>query len=63
MDMSKDLGAGRPTRWKIDSVYVRRRDGPQRIERAYRILLGSEAAANEPHLGRPGKTGPGPEKR
>jgi hypothetical protein len=26
-------------RWRITSVYERRRDGPKRIEQAYRILI------------------------
>jgi hypothetical protein len=28
-----------PEQWRINSVYVRRRDGPKRIEQAYRILI------------------------
>ncbi len=37
--MSKSPRAARHARWRIDSVYVRKRDGPKRIEQAYRILL------------------------
>jgi len=37
--MSKNPRAARPKRWRIDSVYIRRRDAPKRIERAYRILI------------------------
>jgi len=29
----------RPKRWRIDSVYIRRRDAPKRIEQAYQILI------------------------
>lgn len=42
--MSRSPRAARPTPWRIDSVYLRRRDGPKRIEQAYRILIeGKEA--------------------
>jgi hypothetical protein len=43
--MSSNPRAARPKRWRrIDSVYVRRRDAPKRIEKAYQILIdGSEA--------------------
>jgi hypothetical protein len=27
--------------WTVQSVYVRKRDGPQRIQRAYLLLLGN----------------------
>jgi hypothetical protein len=37
--MSSSRRAARPTRWTINSVYVRRRDGPKRIEQAYRVLI------------------------
>jgi hypothetical protein len=38
--MSSSRRAARPAPpWRIDSVYVRRRDGPKRIEQAYRILI------------------------
>jgi hypothetical protein len=33
--------------WRIDSVYVRRRDGPKRIEQAYRILIDGKGADPE----------------
>lgn len=28
------------TRWSIQSIYVRQRDGPARLEQAYLVLLG-----------------------
>jgi hypothetical protein len=37
--MSSSRRAARPTRWTINSIYVRRRDGPNRIEQAYQILI------------------------
>jgi hypothetical protein len=37
--MSRNAHAARPKQWRIDSVYVRRRDAPKRIEQAYRILV------------------------
>ena len=37
--MSRSPRAARPAPWKISSVYVRRRDGPKRIEQPYRILI------------------------
>jgi len=37
--MSRNPRAARPEQWRINSVYVRRRDGPKRIEQAYRILV------------------------
>jgi hypothetical protein len=38
---SNPRAARRPNkkRWRINSVYERRRDGPKRIEQAYRILI------------------------
>jgi hypothetical protein len=45
--MSSNPRAARPKRWRIDSVYVRRRDAPKRIEQAYRILIGDGAANSE----------------
>jgi hypothetical protein len=45
--MSKSPRAARPAPpWRIDSVYVRKRDGPKRIEQAYRILLDGGKDAN-----------------
>lgn len=32
-------------KWRIDSVYERRRDGPGRVEQAYRILADAEGDA------------------
>jgi hypothetical protein len=37
--MSRNPRAARPKQWRIDSVYVRRREAPKRIEQAYRILI------------------------
>jgi hypothetical protein len=37
--MSRNPRAARSEQWRINSVYVRRRDGPKRIEQAYRILI------------------------
>jgi hypothetical protein len=37
--MSSKPRATRPQQWRIASVYERRRDGPKRIEQAYRILI------------------------
>jgi transposase len=37
--MSRSPRAARPAPWKISSVYVRRRDGPKRIEQPHRILI------------------------
>ncbi|MBA3472300.1 MAG: hypothetical protein LC781_19140 [Actinobacteria bacterium] len=38
--MSRNPRAARPKKlWRIASVYERRRDGPKRIEQAYRILI------------------------
>jgi hypothetical protein len=46
--MSKDSRAAQPKQWKVNSVYERRRDGPKRIEQAYRILIdGTEANHNK----------------
>jgi hypothetical protein len=45
--MSRNPRAARPKRWRIDSVYVRKRDAPKRIEQAYRILIGDRAANPE----------------
>jgi hypothetical protein len=46
MSASKDTL--RPTGWNVNSVYVPKRDGPARIEQAYRILLGGEVVGNGP---------------
>ncbi len=46
--MSKNPRAAQPKQWRISSVYQRRRDGPKRIEQAYRILIdGKEANHNK----------------
>ena len=42
--MSRSPRAARPKQWRISSVYVRRRDGPKRIEQAYRILIDDKEA-------------------
>jgi len=46
-EMSRSPQAARPARWRISSVYVRRRDGPKRIEQAYRILIDGKEANPE----------------
>ncbi len=33
----------RAVAWRVDSVYVRKRDGPARVEQAYRTLLEERA--------------------
>jgi hypothetical protein len=43
-EMSRSPRAARPTLWRISSVYVRKRDGPKRIEQAYRILIDGKEA-------------------
>ena len=45
--MSKSPRAARPAQWRISSVYVRKRDGPKRIEQAYRILIDAKEANPE----------------
>ena len=45
--MSRNPRAARPKHWRIDSVYVRRRDAPKRIEQAYRILIDGKEANPE----------------
>lgn len=42
--MAKKPRAAEPKRWRINSVYERRRDGPQRVEQAYRILVDDREA-------------------
>ncbi len=43
--MSSSRRTVRPTPlWTINSVYVRRRDGPKRIEQAYQILIDGKEA-------------------
>lgn len=42
--MSRNPPAARPKQWRISSVYERRRDGPKRIEQAYRILIDAREA-------------------
>jgi hypothetical protein len=42
--MSRSPRDPRPALWRISSVYVRRRDGPKRIEQAYRILIDGKGA-------------------
>jgi hypothetical protein len=37
--MSRNPRVARPKQWRIDSVYIRRRDAPKRIGQAYRILI------------------------
>jgi hypothetical protein len=45
--MSRNSRAARPKRWRIDSVYIRRRDAPKRIEQAYQILISDRTANPE----------------
>ena len=45
--MSRNPRAARPKQWRINSVYVRRREGPKRIELAYRILIEAREANPE----------------
>ena len=35
----------RPAGWAVHSAFVPRRDGPRRLEQAFRILLGSDSGA------------------
>ena len=35
----------RPAEWAIHSAFVPRRDGPRRLEQAFRVLLGAEPGA------------------
>jgi hypothetical protein len=37
-----------PRRWNIQSAYVRHRDGAQRLERAYLILVADSTDGNDP---------------
>ena len=39
--MSKNPRAAQPKRWRISSVYERRREGPKRVEQTYRLLVGA----------------------
>ena len=45
--MAKKPRAAQPKRWRIDSVYERRRDGPGRIEQAYRILADAKGTEHD----------------
>lgn len=42
--MAKKPRAAEPKRWRINSVYERRKDGPKRVEQAYGILVGAREA-------------------
>lgn len=45
--MAKKPRVPESKKWRIDSVYERRRDGPGRVEQAYRILVDPEGGAKE----------------
>ena len=45
--MAKKPRAAKPKRWRISSVYERRRDGPGRVEQAYRILADSKGTEHD----------------
>jgi len=38
-DKSPEVPTPRPAQWRISSVYIRKRDGPKRIEQPYRMLI------------------------
>ena len=38
--MRQSRNYSRPPEWQILSTYVRHRDGPRRLEQAFRLLLG-----------------------
>jgi hypothetical protein len=42
--MSRSPRTARPAQWRISSVYMRKREGPKRIEQAYRILIDGKGA-------------------
>lgn len=48
--MPRRLRATPEVVWQIDSVSVRARDGPKRLERAYRILVEGGATAHQDPL-------------
>ena len=35
----------RPVGWVVHSAFVPRRDGPRRLEQAFRVLLGADSSA------------------
>lgn len=37
--MAKHVSRKRPQVWQLASVWVKRRDGPERVRNAYRLLL------------------------
>jgi hypothetical protein len=41
--MRRQTRLPRPPGWVIHSIFVTRRDGPRRIEQAFKILLGSSS--------------------
>jgi hypothetical protein len=41
--MRRQTRLARPQGWVIHSIFVTRRDGPRRIERAFKVLLGSSS--------------------
>lgn len=46
--MPRPTPSAPPSRWTIQSVAVRARDGPQRLDQAYRLLLADPAAIPGP---------------
>ena len=44
--MRQPLPDPRPPEWQILSTYVRHRDGPRRLEQAFRLLLGAPPPAD-----------------
>jgi hypothetical protein len=43
--MRRRTRESRPAGWAIHSAFIPRRDGPRRLEQAFRILLGADAGA------------------
>ena len=43
--MRRNSRKSRPAGWTVHSAFVPRRDGPRRLEQAFRILLGAESGA------------------
>src|SRR5262245_20493321 len=56
--MARNVQRSRPASWRLDSVWVKARDGPQRLTQVYRLLV---AEADEPiwaALGQPSRPSP-----
>jgi hypothetical protein len=43
--MRRNSREPRPAGWVVHSAFVPRRDGPRRLEQAFRLLLGAESGA------------------